>query len=383
MTRPDTELDSHHAPPDRADRETIKRQAHALQKTELHRTLIDEIPTVLLILNQQRQLIFANQCLRQLLNCFDDEQLLGKRPGELFNCIHAKEQEAGCGTTKFCCKCGAVNAILACQQQQSSIEEECRITTRDGYSHEFRVQSTPLQQGTESYTLFTLQDISNEKRREALERTFFHDMNNMLQALMTLTDLAVLQATDSANSQIMETIQHLAKELTSEIASHRCLLQAEKGEYELNFNFSLQSHQLIKELVKTFSLASGEVKVIMAADSANLNLTTDQTLLRRVLFNMVKNGVEASPVGETVQIGSRQQDNGVQFYVHNVGYMPESTQLQLFQRSFSTKGKGREIGTYSMRLFGEKYLQGSVAFSSHHQQGTTFSITLPLVPDLP
>jgi sensor histidine kinase regulating citrate/malate metabolism len=46
----------------------------------------------------------------------------------------------------------------------------------------------------------------------------------------------------------------------------------------------------------------------------------------------------------------------------------------LFRRSFSTKGRGRGIGTYSMKLLGEKYLKGRVWFTSSPNAGTTFFI---------
>lgn len=50
--------------------------------------------------------------------------------------------------------------------------------------------------------------------------------------------------------------------------------------------------------------------------------------------------------------------------------------LRIFQRSFSTKGaKGRGLGTYSMKLFGETYLGGQVSFRS--SAGAAQSLTNP------
>ncbi|MBK7188571.1 MAG: hypothetical protein IPH86_07860 [bacterium] len=57
--------------------------------------------------------------------------------------------------------------------------------------------------------------------------------------------------------------------------------------------------------------------------------------------------------------------------------MPRTVQLQVFQRSFSTKGRDRGIGTYSIKLLTEKYLGGKASFVSDEGQGTTFSVTLP------
>jgi sensor histidine kinase regulating citrate/malate metabolism len=50
--------------------------------------------------------------------------------------------------------------------------------------------------------------------------------------------------------------------------------------------------------------------------------------------------------------------------------------MQLFQRSFSTKGTGRGLGTYSIRLLTENYLEGKVSFVSNEAEGTVFSIEL-------
>jgi len=52
--------------------------------------------------------------------------LYGFRPGEILNCIHAGENEAGCGTTEFCRECGATKAILNSQKNGAN-EQECRI----------------------------------------------------------------------------------------------------------------------------------------------------------------------------------------------------------------------------------------------------------------
>lgn len=38
--------------------------------------------------------------------------------------------------------------------------------------------------------------------------------------------------------------------------------------------------------------------------------------------------------------------------------LPLLVQLQIFNRSFSTKGKGRGTGTYSMKLLTKRYLKG-------------------------
>jgi signal transduction histidine kinase len=107
-------------------------------------------------------------------------------------------------------------------------------------------------------------------------------------------------------------------------------------------------------------------------------LYTDPVLLNRVLGNLIKNALEASPLGTIVTVRSTCSSVGYVFRIHNPTVMEDAVQSQLFQRSFSTKqGKGRGLGTYSVKLLTERYLRGQVAFDSVEQIGTTFYVTLP------
>ena len=93
---------------------------------------------------------------------------------------------------------------------------------------------------------------------------------------------------------------------------------------------------------------------------------------------MLKNALEACRSGQSVLAGCREVGGCVQFWVHNPSFIPREVQLQLFQRSFSTKGTGRGLGTYSMKLLSERYLKGQVFFTSTPEAGTTFTAAYPL-----
>jgi len=109
-----------------------------------------------------------------------------------------------------------------------------------------------------------------------------------------------------------------------------------------------------------------------------VQLTSDRTLLKRILGNLVKNALEACPPRQTVTLGCELiAGQKIRFWVHNPTPMPREVQLQVFNRSFSTKGPGRGLGTYSVRLLTEKYLKGVAGFTSSPEQGTTFFVTFP------
>ena len=64
--------------------------------------LLDMVPDIVMILNSQRQIIYCNISLLNFLGYGSQGEVIGKRPGEVLNCIHAFENEYGCGSTEFC-----------------------------------------------------------------------------------------------------------------------------------------------------------------------------------------------------------------------------------------------------------------------------------------
>ena len=173
-------------------------------------------------------------------------------------------------------------------------------------------------------------------------------------------------------------IQGAADRLIEEVKSHRQLSAAERGEVEIDIDVA-ESLRLMQDVANSYSEheVANQRTININSASDNVELATDVVLARRVLGNMVKNALEASSPGETVTLGCMDDEDFVVFSVHNSCYMPKKLQLQMFQRSFSTKGAGRGIGTYSIKLFGEKYLQGRVSFTSSEENGTTFYLRLP------
>jgi signal transduction histidine kinase len=219
--------------------------------------------------------------------------------------------------------------------------------------------------------------FSHEKRRRALERTFFHDVLNTAGGLRGYTEL-LLESEPDELPEVATTVSGIVQRLIDEIESQRSLMTAEADALSPALT-SIRTKELLEELAVAYrhhEVAEGKI-ITVAADSDDLTFRSDRTLLLRVLGNMVKNALEASSEGETVSLGSEVQSDDVEFWVNNPAFMPRDVQLQVFNRSFSTKGSGRGIGTYSMRLLVSRYLGGSVDFDSSEDRGTIFRVRLP------
>jgi hypothetical protein len=373
-----TLLSTQFAPAERISGDELQRQVDYFKDPAVH-TVADASPDIMLVLNRHRQAVFANHRLADVLGLDDPDVVYGQRPGEIFGCIHSRENEAGCGTTESCSTCGAVRAILNGLAGKADVQE-CRILQYPNNSPlDLRVYTTPLMIGNEPYTFFALSDISNEKRRSALERIFFHDIMNTAGGLRGTVWLLGMANSEAELKGIRKDLDVLSEGLIDEIKAQRQLLAAENNELVPQMD-SLHTRDIFNAVAGSYQglvVARGK-QVKIDEQTVGIQFISDKTLLRRVIGNMTKNALEACEVGDTVTLGCDLSGGSLRFWVHNLGVLPREIQLQIFQRSFSSKGTGRGLGTYSMKLLGERYLKGKVSFTSNFEDGTIFQIVLPL-----
>jgi hypothetical protein len=366
------------APASRAEDPEISVAHGLLKSTPLIEQLLNSFPEPAVVLNANRQVVFANDKLVAFLNG-EPDRFLGSRPGEVLNCIHARERAGGCGTAKFCSQCGAVKAILNCGQHRTAQVEDCRITcssAKGTQALDLRVWATPLNLEDGAFTVFAIRDTTDEKRRAVMERLFFHDLLNTAGGLKGIMDILPDLESDEV-VQMSRMARNLAAELVEEIRAQRDMAAAERGDFSPTLS-SLDAAQLLMSRCVLYGHHTAAIGKRLAPPvvAGNRMIYSSEVLLSRILGNLIKNALEASSPGETVQVGFENFDVPT-FTVHNPGAMPEEVQLQVFQRSFSTKAAtGRGIGTYSVKLFTERYLGGTVTFTSSVEEGTTFTIRL-------
>jgi K+-sensing histidine kinase KdpD len=373
-------METFHADPERENLKKIQEQVEILNLIEKFKELFETLPYMVFILNSKRQILFSNHSLIEKIPEKELSDFLGKRAGEYLNCIHSNDCINGCGTSEHCRVCGAVNVVLRSQREQKKVEGECTITSvfNNQMTHfNFKVSSSPLKVKDEIYYIFSLVDISQEKRRKNLERIFFHDVLNSAGSLAGLTDIIMEVDDEGKKIEFLKLIRSESNGLLEEILAHKNLTEAENGELIVKSE-NISTIEMLDLVSEPFQKnIQNHIRIEIDEDSDDTIFYSDRTILSRILKNMLKNAVEASSDNEHIIIGAKESFNGIKFYVKNPGFIPRSIQLQIFQRSFSTKSNDRGLGTYSMKLLGEEYLKGKVNLTSDENEGTTFSIEIP------
>jgi signal transduction histidine kinase len=369
-------METKYAPAKRVSRSRALAAYKEIAKIPLLLSQLDAGPNILLLLNNERQIVFANRNFLNLMGFSSVEEVIGQRPGEALACVHARSCSGGCGTSEFCSKCGAVNAIIAAQNGDNVVEE-CRVVRNDWEALDIRVWTKPMKVGEFELTLFISLDISHEKRRVALERAFFHDILNIAGNIKNLSE--VFPDGSMEMNDLRGLLRVSADQLVEEILRHRELTLAETGELVVH-PVRVTCRELLAEMAQLYaSYRAAQGKHIALPEGYQEFIwVTDRILIKRVIGNMLKNALEASKPGETVWLGCDKEDDQVTIWVRNPSCMPRDVSLQLFKRSFSTKGPGRGLGTYSIKIITERYLSGKVSFTTSPQEGTTFFIHLPL-----
>ncbi len=362
---------------------TIKPANDARNKADIFSTvpqvieIIDALPYISALLNMDRQMVYSNKAFKNFMNVENIEDLLGLKPGEAIGCNHVNDSPSGCGTSKHCRFCGIANAIFLCHKNKRTEITEYHLMTNSGQkaSYDFQINASPFSFHDQNYTLVTLIDISAEKRWHLLERIFFHDIMNKMGSLHGLIQLQNEDPSLVTKHDLSSLMLSIGEEIIEELQAQHKIILAENRELNLNIQ-PVNIYQLIGLCVTQIQKHSIALKkeIVFQKEDTTAMVNTDPILLKRVIINLLKNALEAIGESQKVTIGFKSSGYFIEIWVHNPGVIPEDIQLQLFQRSFSTKGADRGLGTYSIKLLTEDYLKGNVIFESNPKAGTIFKV---------
>lgn len=374
--------ETYFAPAQRATAEELTAQLRRISNNPVVDGLMNAASGLLAVLNEERQVLAVNESFLQMLGLSNWEAELGIRLGEAIDCVYADTGPGGCGTSEYCSSCGAAVAMVTALGMNKPVERTCAVTVdRNGRKADlfFRVRSFPVTFDDTRFLLLFLQDHTQPQQWAALERAFFHDISNVLAALLPVSEMVSDAHKDDPAAQHLE---RLTLRLTQEVALQKALLRSGISGYQPVY-FQVSASDILDELMSTFShheLAA--TRSLNRPDNVPQTLfKTDFALVVRILGNMIINALEATSEGGQVKLGVEASDDSLAFTVWNREAIPDDVARRVFQRNFSTKpGTGRGLGTYFMKVFGEQVLGGEVDFVTSEEAGTTFRFRVDQKP---
>ncbi|MCH8558709.1 MAG: HAMP domain-containing protein [Balneolia bacterium] len=118
-----------------------------------------------------------------------------------------------------------------------------------------------------------------------------------------------------------------------------------------------------------------ELHFAASPDPAWVHGVSDE--IKRVLINLIKNGIEAMPEGGTIKITIKGNSGKHHVYISDSGDGIEATlQEKIFTPNFSTKTSGTGLGLAICKKIMEAH-EGQINFSSSTKSGTTFELVFP------
>ena len=323
--------------------------------------ILDDSPDNFLLVDENLQILYIN------FNTVDDDKKLN--PGDLLKCHNAVEAKFGCGTHENCKRCKLrimVTASLKTQKRMESDVEFLICGNKDCTAH---AVCTPFMHKGKPYAIVLLVDKTDQQHEFMLERIFIHDILNLSGALNGL-----LEFVGSDNiEEMIPVVKSISNQLLNEIVAQRSFIYAQKGLLKLD-NAEFKASDVVefaRQSVVTPAFGFYGVNLEIDSTLTDEMVYSDKTLVNRVVYNMLKNACEANRNSKIV-MRAHSTDDKIVYSVHNDAVISEDMKSRIFLYGNTTKGQGRGLGTYSMKLIGENYLNGHVWFRSEEGFGTEF-----------
>ncbi len=344
-------------------------------------TLLRSWGGALAILNSQRQVVALNGACLTAIGATDPAGVLGLRPGEALQCVHAESGPGGCGTSRACASCGAAAAIVAATARSVPEERDCSLAVRRNgelHHHELKVRAAPLDLGDERLTILTFRDVSAERRKASLERAYFHDLSTLVTGLAAAVKALPGGSTPGAAAAV-DDVRALTDRLSRELQVQRAL----SNDRAVALQAAVEPVALARvadqadRLFRHHPAAVGKT-LLISLDERQPMIETDPDLLQRVVTSLLLNAFEATAPGGVVRLTIEACADGVALRIWNAAAIPAAVLPRIFQRYFSTKpGEGRGEGTFVSRLLTGRFLGGTIEVASSAEGGTAFEVRLP------
>jgi len=202
-----------------------------------------------------------------------------------------------------------------------------------------------------------------------------HDIRNPLQSITSELYLEKLEVDSlqdgEAKENLLVSIRGIEENLVyinkivADLQDFARPLDPKKEQIDLEKN--------IKEALAMVPIPEN-IKVTMPSAGNLPQFTADSMMIKRILINLIQNGVQAMPKGGNLTISATRQKHLLKIDIEDTGEgIPKEVQSKLFTPLMTTKSKGQGFGLAVVKRMTEA-MNGTVTFESEPGKGTKFTL---------
>jgi len=352
-------------------------RAAAANATHLLDSLTNNLPTALLVLNERREVVRANNVAEQV----HDRQMVGQTCGDVMG---------GCAPSQ-CGKC-ALQQVMDSGLQHSTATQRTDPRTGEVLSVDFHRVEMPDGQ---TFAVMVEQVITEQRKLQArlihqekmaafglLAAGIAHDMGNPLSAIamhMELLDDGSLS--DEATADVRAVRQEVGR--LRRILQEMVNFARRRRDSETLVSVNAVVEDAMRLIRHDSRLQTVDVEIHADAEAPPVCMVEDH--LVQVVLNLMINALDAMPDGGSLRVDSRPIGDRVALRIRDTGTgMPRQVLERCFEPLFTTKGEGQGTGLgLSICRDIVRSAGGELELHSAAGKGTTCVLTLPAVATVP
>ena len=212
-----------------------------------------------------------------------------------------------------------------------------------------------------------------------------HEFKTPLSGILTSTTLIgkyTQTEQQEKREKHLKTIKNKVKYLNNILDDFLSVERLETGKVNYKFS-SFPLSKVTNEVIydANMLLKDGQ-KISYPKNIDEIILDFDEKILELILTNLINNAIKYSPENTTISIEAFTQENMLSIIVKDQGIgIPEKEQKYIFKRYFRAENallnQGTGIGLNIIQSHLEN-LGGNIIFTSKENEGSTFTVTLPL-----
>jgi two-component system sporulation sensor kinase A len=270
-------------------------------------------------------------------------------------------------------------------QTKQSVNFELNLIRTDNQTRKAEVQLIPTTFKNRKVYQIIIKDVTGQKKTEEklqnaeklsvvgqLAAGIAHEIRNPLTAIKGFTQLLNEERQGDFADVILTELERI-EDIVNDL-----LVLAKPQITEMEETNLITVVKSVITLLNSQAVM-GNIMIELTQAQCSFNVKCERDKIKQVLINIIKNSIEAMPMGGKINVDIRQDNNFVIISVEDEGIgIPEERLAKLGEPFYSTKEKGTGLGIMICKKIIKNH-GGNLYIHSKENEGTTVRITLPLV----